>query len=122
MRPLFADPKTDFVFKRIFGSEVHKPLLIELLNALLELEGDHRIADLKYLSPEQHVPVEELKLSLVESAQYIVPVSRSAADQIKALRMQASGKFISASYPGVFEFQESAPAPRVGRAFRSMGG
>jgi predicted transposase/invertase (TIGR01784 family) len=66
MRPVFADPKTDFVFKRIFGSEVHKPLLIELLNALLELEGDHRIVDLKYLSPEQHVPVEELKLSLVD--------------------------------------------------------
>ncbi|HYU32908.1 MAG TPA: Rpn family recombination-promoting nuclease/putative transposase [Thermoanaerobaculia bacterium] len=66
MRPVFADPKTDFVFKRIFGSEVHKPLLIELLNALLELEGDHRIIDLKYLSSEQHVPVEELKLSVVD--------------------------------------------------------
>lgn len=66
MRPVFADPKTDFVFKRIFGSEIHKHLLIELLNVLLELEGDHRIVDLKYLSPEQHVPVEELKLSLVD--------------------------------------------------------
>ena len=66
MRPVFADPKTDFVFKRIFGSEVHKPLLIELLNALLELSGDHRIVELKYLSSEQHVPVEELKLSLVD--------------------------------------------------------
>src|SRR3954452_4195539 len=66
MRPVFADPKTDFVFKRIFATEVHKPLLIELLNALLELAGDHRIVDLKYLSPEQHVPVEELKLSLVD--------------------------------------------------------
>jgi predicted transposase/invertase (TIGR01784 family) len=66
MRPVFADPKTDFVFKRIFGSEVHKPLLIELLNALLELEGDHRIVDLKYLSPEQRVPVVELKMSVVD--------------------------------------------------------
>lgn len=66
MRPVFADPKTDFVFKRLFGNEAHKPLLIELLNALLELEGDHRIVDLEYLSPEQHVPVEELKLSLVD--------------------------------------------------------
>jgi predicted transposase/invertase (TIGR01784 family) len=66
MRPVFADPKTDFVFKRIFGTEVHKPLLIELLNALLELEGDHRIVDLEYLSPAQHVPVEELKQSLVD--------------------------------------------------------
>ncbi len=66
MRPVFADPKTDFVFKRIFGAEVHKRLLIELLNALLELDDEHRIVDLKYLSAEQHVPVEELKLSLVD--------------------------------------------------------
>jgi predicted transposase/invertase (TIGR01784 family) len=66
MRPVFADPKTDFVFKRIFGSEIHKPLLIELLNALLELSGDHRIVDLQYLSPEQRVPVEELKMSVVD--------------------------------------------------------
>src|SRR5882672_3344058 len=66
MRPVFADPRTDFVFKRIFGSEVHKPLLIELLNALLELSADHRIVDLKYLSPEQRVPVVELKMSVVD--------------------------------------------------------
>src|SRR5262245_901809 len=66
MRPVFADPKTAFVFKRIFARAVHKPLLIELLNALLELTGEHRIVDLKYLSPEQHVPVEELKLSVVD--------------------------------------------------------
>ncbi len=66
MRPVFADPKTDFVFKRIFGAEVHKRLLIELLNALLELDDEHKIVDLKYLTPEQHIPVEELKLSLVD--------------------------------------------------------
>jgi hypothetical protein len=27
VRPVFADPKTDFVFQRIFGSEDHKPVL-----------------------------------------------------------------------------------------------
>ncbi len=66
MRPVFADPKTDFVFKRIFGSEVHKPLLIELLNARLELDAAHHIVDLKYLSPEQHIPIDEFKLSVVD--------------------------------------------------------
>ena len=66
MRSVFADPKTDFVFKRIFGTEVHKRLLIELLNAFLELDDEHLIVDLKYLTPEQHVPVDELKLSLVD--------------------------------------------------------
>ena len=61
-----------------------------------------------------------LKQSLRESGEYIVPVSRSAAEQVKTLRQQASGRFISASYPGVYQFQEAAAAPRAGRAFRGM--
>jgi hypothetical protein len=60
-----------------------------------------------------------LNLSLKESAEYIVPVSRSAADQIKSLRQQASGKFISASNPGIYQFQESTAVARSGRAFRT---
>jgi predicted transposase/invertase (TIGR01784 family) len=64
--PVFADPKTDFVFKRIFGADAHKPLLIALLNDLLELEGERRIRDLEHLSLEQHVSVPELKLSIVD--------------------------------------------------------
>ena len=62
-----------------------------------------------------------LKMSLVEAARYIVPVSKSAAEQIKALRQQASGKFISASTPGVYQYEESSPAPRR-RAIRDLGG
>jgi SpoVK/Ycf46/Vps4 family AAA+-type ATPase len=60
-----------------------------------------------------------LKLTLKESAEYIVPVSRSAADQIKMLRQQASGKFISASNPGIYQFHETATVVRAARAFRS---
>jgi predicted transposase/invertase (TIGR01784 family) len=63
---VFADPKTDFVFKRIFGSEARKPLLAALLNHLLELEGDHRIQDIQHLSGDQRVDVAELKLSIVD--------------------------------------------------------
>ena len=44
-RPTFADPKTDFIFKRIFGTEPHKHLLIQLLNTLLELDEGRRIAE-----------------------------------------------------------------------------
>ena len=61
-----------------------------------------------------------LKISLQESAQYIVPVSRSAAEQIKALRQQASGKFLSASLPGVYQMQDAAVMPKAGRAFRNL--
>lgn len=45
-------------------------------------------------------------LSLKGAASFIVPVSKSAADQILALRQQASGKFISANHPGVYEMNQ----------------
>jgi predicted transposase/invertase (TIGR01784 family) len=66
MRPLFADPKTDFVFKRLFGTEEHKPLLIALLNGLLELDEAHRVVEVELLSPEQRPVVRELKHSIVD--------------------------------------------------------
>ena len=51
-----------------------------------------------------------LRCSLIEAAAYIVPVARSAQQQIDQLRSQASGKFISASYPGIYlaDRQENA--------------
>lgn len=60
-----------------------------------------------------------LKLTLRESAEYIVPVSRSAADQIEALRRQASGRFLSAAHSGVFAPEPRQAAAGTGkRAFR----
>jgi len=66
MQPRFADPKTDFVFKRIFGAKGHQSLLIALLNHMLELEGERRILDVQHLSRDQHVGIPELKLSIVD--------------------------------------------------------
>ncbi|MCX7094239.1 MAG: Rpn family recombination-promoting nuclease/putative transposase [Methylobacter sp.] len=34
----FVDPKTDIAFKKIFGNDAHKSILIEFLNEVLELE------------------------------------------------------------------------------------
>lgn len=44
---------TDFAFKRFFGTEANKELLISFINALLDLSGDKEIADLKHLNTEQ---------------------------------------------------------------------
>ena len=66
MRATFADPKTTRVFKRIFGAEARKPLLIALLNHLLEFEGDRCIVDVQHLTGEQHIDVSQLKLSIVD--------------------------------------------------------
>jgi len=61
-----------------------------------------------------------LKVSLREAANYIVPVSRSAAEQIKSLRMQASGKFISASFPGVYQYEDELTPANLGGRFIRM--
>lgn len=61
-----------------------------------------------------------LRLSLLEAAQYTVPVARSAAEQIKALRQSASGKFLSAANPGIYTWDENALTPS-GRRLRAAG-
>jgi predicted transposase/invertase (TIGR01784 family) len=66
VRPTFADPKTDFTFKRIFGSEEHKDVLVAFLNDMLDLDGPHRIVAVELLPPEQRPAVAELKLSIVD--------------------------------------------------------
>ncbi|MFO0587876.1 MAG: Rpn family recombination-promoting nuclease/putative transposase [Polyangiaceae bacterium] len=65
-RPIFADPKTDFAFKRIFGSEEHKDVLVAFLNDMLSLDAPHRIVSVELLPPEQRPAVAELKLSIVD--------------------------------------------------------
>lgn len=42
-------------------------------------------------------------LSLTEAAAFIVPVAKSAPDQVANLRTLADGRFISANKPGVYE-------------------
>ena len=49
---IFINPKTDFAFKKIFGSEQSKDILISFLNALL-YDGHSIIQDLTILNPYQ---------------------------------------------------------------------
>ena len=44
-----------------------------------------------------------LQCTLLEAADYVVPVSRSAASQIEELRGQAHGRFLSRLLPGLFD-------------------
>jgi ATPase family associated with various cellular activities (AAA) len=60
----------------------------------------------------------ENKVPLMKAAQFIVASGISKADQVRQLRLHASGKYINASKPGpyVFEDKESAVPPSRGRA------
>lgn len=50
MTDIFVNPFTDFGFKRLFGEEPNKQLLISLLNTLLPIK--HQIQDLQYSKNE----------------------------------------------------------------------
>ena len=47
----YINPYTDFGFKKMFGSNLNKDLLISFLNALLQDEQE--ITDLQYLNSEK---------------------------------------------------------------------
>ncbi len=64
--PVFGDPKTDFVFQRVFGTEDHKTALLGFLNDILQLDEAHRVTKVTLLPPEQRPKVSELKHSIVD--------------------------------------------------------
>lgn len=51
MKAKYINPFTDFGFKKIFGEQASKPLLIDFLNALLP--HPHKIVDLSFKNTEQ---------------------------------------------------------------------
>lgn len=50
-KELYIDPRTDFGFNFLFGTPMHKDLLIGFLNALFH--GTHTITDITYLDSKQ---------------------------------------------------------------------
>jgi len=62
----FLDPKNDVAFKKVFGSEKHKDILIHFINDILELKGNNQIEDVEYLSPIQDPEIASKKQSIVD--------------------------------------------------------
>jgi hypothetical protein len=99
----------------------------------LPTPGERRVIWPLYLAkhdlPEQKLPDDDgwtgaeirvccdlarrLGSTLVEAAGFVVPVARSAAQRIEQLRLQASGRFISASYPGIYRYERVAGGGRA---------
>ncbi|MBF0592935.1 MAG: Rpn family recombination-promoting nuclease/putative transposase [Nitrospirae bacterium] len=62
----FVDVKSDIAFKRVFGNENKKEILISFLNAVLGLSGDREIGDLEILNPYQVPKIEGLKDTILD--------------------------------------------------------
>lgn len=62
----FIDPRIDFAFRKIFGSEDAKDILISFLESLLGLRGERRIAELTLLDPFLAPRIQEMKYSILD--------------------------------------------------------
>jgi len=56
----------------------------------------------------------ERGVSLVNAAQFVVPVAKADPERIERLRKEAAGRYISASYSGTFKLPERATRRAVG--------
>ncbi len=65
MPTVFINPKTDFAFKKIFGSTESKDILLSFLNAILYNEQD-TIQDLEILDPYQAPRIKGIKDSYLD--------------------------------------------------------
>lgn len=65
-----------------------------------------------------------LKMTLAEAASYVVPLTQSAPEQIETLRAGSSGKYLSASHPGLYthhttkQTAATIPTHNAGRVIR----
>lgn len=62
----YLDPINDLVFKKLFGTEKNKELLISFLNSILNRKNDKIITDVDFTDPHNHQPSAQLKLSVVD--------------------------------------------------------
>ena len=62
----FISPQNDFAFKRIFGNEQHKEVLISFLNSVLDLSGERQVVEVKIVDPYQVPRLEQFKETILD--------------------------------------------------------
>ena len=62
----FISPQNDFAFKRIFGNEQHKEVLISFLNSVLDLSGERQVVEVELANPYQVPRLEQFKETILD--------------------------------------------------------
>ncbi|MEO5333056.1 MAG: Rpn family recombination-promoting nuclease/putative transposase [Magnetococcus sp. YQC-5] len=99
----FMDPRIDFAFKKIFGSENAKDILISFLESLLQLEGERRIAEVTILDPFLLPKTRQMKYSILDvkcqdqrGITYIVEMQiQKVAAFLKRIQYNSSKTYVS---------------------------
>ena len=104
----FLDPKNDVAFRKIFGSEKNKDILIHFLNDVLTFQERGRIVNITFLKTIQDPETAAKKSSIVDilctdqnGSRYIVEM-QVAKDKgfIKRVQYYASKAYISQTHVG----------------------
>ena len=62
----FISPQNDFAFKRIFGDEQHKEVLISFLNSVLDLNGEREVVEVQIVDPYQVPRLKQFKETILD--------------------------------------------------------
>jgi predicted transposase/invertase (TIGR01784 family) len=62
----FVDPKNDLAFRKIFGDDTKKEILISLLNAILDFQNENKITSVEIVNPYQVPKIADLKETILD--------------------------------------------------------
>ncbi len=133
----FADIKNDVAFRKIFGNDNKKEVLISFLNAILAFRGKQRIASVTIVNPFQLPKLKGGKVTIIDikatdqaGRQYIIEMqvadkdgfdkrvlyytSKSYTDQIK--RGDFYRKLKPAIFVGVLDFEQTQNPNYISRS------
>jgi len=103
-QPRYIDPMTDFAFKRLFGSDPNKDLLIAFLNEVFR--GRKLIADLVYNKNEhpgetkhEGGAIFDLLCTGTDGEQFIIEVQRGKQEKFKQRALFYTSRLISEQAP-----------------------
>ena len=103
MTDKYVNPFTDFGFKKLFGTEVNKELMIDLLNSLIKEQGT--ITDITYLRNE-HMGIAELDRNAI----FDIYCENEAGEKFIVEMQKAKQNFFKdrSIYYSTFPIQEQA--------------
>ena len=103
---IFINPKTDYAFKKIFGSSESKEILISFLNALI-YEGNSTIEDLEIINPNLPPKIEGLKDTYLDVKAQLKD-GTLVIIEMQVLNVQSFGKRVFYNAAKTYAFQLEA--------------
>lgn len=117
----FVDIKNDVAFRKIFGNENRKEVLISFLNAVLLLQENHKIVDVDILTPYQLPDLKGGKVTIVDvkakdqnDKTYIVEMQVAEVDGFDKRVLYYASKSYSAQIERGDEYGKLKPTYFIG--------